>query len=340
MVIVSHMPSSLFAIPNSFTATVQSLYLAAGVDIFFAISGYVVCKNLVGNIDACGGDRFRKWEAVKIFWVKRAYRLLPASWFWMFFPLLGVFFFNASGSFGTVESNIKGIMAILLYVANFAQEFHHVLGANGSYWSLALEEQFYFALPFFLVFSREKQRVPALLAILAALIFLAKFPSYGVWRLDAIVLGVLCYFFSQSAYFNLFEPTFLKHKTAAVLFTLVMALASASVMSFFPSIPFPRLLVGLVSVLLVFAASFDKEYILPVRWLSPLLIAIGNRSYSVYLAHMPAYLTAKEIWLNHHVNIFRLAATAAILVMVFTEFSYRVIELPMRKKYHALKTTT
>ena len=58
-------------------------------------------------------------------------------------------FFNSTGVFMGVEQNLKSALAIVSFTANFAGFYGSWLAPNDVYWSLSLEEQFYFLFPFF-----------------------------------------------------------------------------------------------------------------------------------------------------------------------------------------------
>ena len=53
-----------------------------GVDLFFAISGFVIARSLLRSLDGTSG--FTEFFNVAIaFWVRRAWRLLPSAWLWL-----------------------------------------------------------------------------------------------------------------------------------------------------------------------------------------------------------------------------------------------------------------
>jgi peptidoglycan/LPS O-acetylase OafA/YrhL len=70
------------------------------------------------------------------------------------------------------------------------------------------------------------------------------------------------------------------------------------------------------------------------------LLWFGSRSYAIYLIHIPAFLSAREIWfrLQPPGTIFtdrfgiRFTYTAAILLLVSVELSYRFVEVPLRRR--------
>lgn len=328
LVIFGHMQGSLFHSPNILTEFLSHFWLGGGVDLFFCISGFVISKKIVSIIDNHKNNQNEQWQIIKEFWIKRAFRLLPSAWFWMLFPLVGSLFFNQSGVFGLEAANLKSVAAIILYVANFAQAFGPGLGANGSYWSLALEEQFYFAFPFFLLFV--SKRVRWLILLLAIIALTSHWPSYSVWRLDSIIFGVLLYFFSRSVGSKLFEPRVMETRWVSFSIVGILVLSLTLINQAIPGAQYKYTIVGFFTAILVFMASFDKNYILPSKRLNAALRYIGNRSYAIYLVHMPAYLLTNEIWNKKEVGSLTIAITGLSLIFAFSELSYRFIESPMR----------
>jgi peptidoglycan/LPS O-acetylase OafA/YrhL len=107
-------------------------------------------------------------------------------------------------------------------------------------------------------------------------------------------------------------------------------------------LPFNIGMVGVLTAILVFCASFGKGYILPFPSIRTVFTWIGSRSYAIYLTHIPAFLVTREIWyricmargipIPNGTYTLRFSITALALTLLFTEFNYRVIESPLRRK--------
>ncbi|MGL4564580.1 MAG: acyltransferase family protein, partial [Halioglobus sp.] len=121
-----------------------------GPDLFFAISGFIIARDLVPRLRACNSNK--EWLNASLhFWIKRAFRILPSAWFWLALILLLSVVFNSTGAFGSFRANFEATIAGVLQVANFRfaaalGNFHY--GASFVYWTLSLEEQFYILFPF------------------------------------------------------------------------------------------------------------------------------------------------------------------------------------------------
>src|SRR5262245_51790762 len=109
-----------------------------GVDVFFALSGFLITTLLCDEYAATGTIAFRK------FYARRALRLLPALvvfvavWLAVLYATLEPRFWAFVTGFG---------LAVLFYVANWVGIWVLPLGVFGHTWSLAIEEQFYVLWP-------------------------------------------------------------------------------------------------------------------------------------------------------------------------------------------------
>ncbi len=323
----------------------------SGVDLFFAISGFVIARSLLPVLEAAGGS-LEFFNQALAFWVRRAWRLLPSAWLWLGLIMLGVLFCNRSGAFGSVRANFEAGIAAILDIANF-----RIIGVFGQfpsgdsfpYWSLSLEEQFYVVLPFVVFFAG--RRLPWFLgAVILLQFFVARSGNHASaiglimnqTRSDALSFGVLIAIWSGHPTYLLFEPVGLRGRKLlglAIFGLLLLCLAAVS-SSTLHFVWFQIGLVGLISAVLVFLASFNGDYLCPNGLFKRVMLWVGGRSYAIYLVHIPAYLLTREIWFRveprgtafNSVFTLRFALTAAILVASFAELNYRFVEVPLRRR--------
>lgn len=349
LTLLCHLPKLLPFHDNYFNSLFAIYMPWTGVDLFFCISGYVVSKAYMDFFDQ-HREQGRFWLAAQSFWIRRIYRLLPTAWLWVLIPLLLSITFNQSGAFGSWYDNLRSITAVLTFSGNLANQFGMTLGPNSVYWSLALEEQFYFLFPLFLLFvTVPKWRVGLLLGLIAMqfcfdrnLFGDATAAMASSFRLDAMLWGILIYLFSRSIVYRQFEPTFLN---ASPLKTLGLNLLLIYLLGAIPAqmiaTPIAVGLIAIVSALLVFLASFNANYIFSVPLLSDLLQWMGSRSYGIYVIHFPAYRLSQEIWYRYAATndlgfngglTAELLLTAAFFIVLLSELNYRLIEQPLRRK--------
>ena len=115
---------------------------AAGVTVFFVLSGFLITSLLVREQRDHGRIRLRD------FYLRRALRLFPALWLLL---AVVVAVDVATGSFGHL---LHSVLPALLYGYNWTAVAHAPVGdPTGQMWSLAIEEQFYLVWPALLWFS-------------------------------------------------------------------------------------------------------------------------------------------------------------------------------------------
>ena len=337
------------ALGNLFTWTTPGLARFAtyfsggfGVDLFFAISGFVIARELVPRLQASTGVDMA-FRVTVAFWIRRAWRLLPSAWTWLALTLLAVVLFNQSGVFGTFRTNLEATVAGVLQVANlrFAETFgRSEYGASFVYWTLSLEEQFYLILPLLVLVTR--RFLPyLLLAIVLIQVLSTRTLLTVVFRTDAIALGVLLAIWSQHSTHAMVRPIFLSRNWGAG--TLVMAglffcmgVVGSEVLHV---VSYKFSLFAFLSVLLVWLASYDMDLFIPAGPLKRLLLWIGTRSYAIYLIHIPAFYLTREIWFRLRPGVapgeelfFPFVLTTAALLILLSELNYRLIETPFRQR--------
>ena len=168
-----------------------------GVDLFFVLSGYLIGGQLLAPL-----ARDQRMNLGRFF-ARRALRIMPA-----YFVVLAIYFLLPS--WREYSEMSQPLWKFLLSVQNIAL---HGGTAFSHAWSLAVEDQFYLALPFLLLFLYRRPRtaiiIPCLLVVggIALRTFLAaqnpsvdggvSFRSFQAWiyyptwtRLDPLVFGV------------------------------------------------------------------------------------------------------------------------------------------------------
>ena len=355
LLVMSHLPELLPFHKAVFTYIHYTYVPWTGVDLFFCISGYVVSKSLVEFLDTHKAEG-NFWLAAQCFWIRRMYRLIPSSWTWLFIGILCSVFFNQTGVFNSWWQNLRSASAILTFSGNLANQYNQLLAPNDVYWSLALEEQFYFVFPLFLLVISGAWRWRILLALIAIQFFINRNPfgtpfSAMAWsfRVDPIMWGALIYIFSKSSHFSLFEPTFLKHSRllALVLNSLLIYLLGA-IPAQLITMPMAHGLVSLVAAIFVLMAVYQSNYVLNIPGFSSILTWLGARSYAIYLIHMPVYRMTVEgysryaLKIGHPFNAFYtlpMILTATLLILLLAELNFRLIENPLRKRGIALSNS-
>ncbi|MGE3857029.1 MAG: acyltransferase family protein [Dehalococcoidia bacterium] len=311
-----------------------------GVDLFFAISGFLITRGLLHEYDLRGGIDLRR------FWVRRARRLLPAAVVFIFLLSTAALAFFP----GDVRA-LRGVaVSALGYVTNWylifsQQPYFETVGRPQMLqhlWSLAVEEQFYLIWPPVLLVAL---RFLPRMVVLGGTVFLGLASAalmawmYGegesVSRLyygtDTHAVGLLlgaALAFGEPAWERATGRAFGVSMQAAGF----AALAGVGFLFLWLGEARPFLYQGgfvvtaLLSLVLIAAATVPGPLArvggsAPLRW-------FGVRSYSMYLWHPPLIALLMGTGLELPAPVLALLAAAATTLVA--DLSYRYVETPIR----------
>ncbi len=325
------------SIPNAIRS---NLNLQAGVDIFFAVSGFVISGSL--HKFWIGADNPIKDYG--IFLTKRFFRLWPAMSFWLVSWVIFAGLTEHTYGWISLTTALNRTVAGLLYLSNFAEHFDGH-SAMGHFWSLAVEWQFYLFLPLVLFLFNKRDNLRfyfiAVLCLLSA-ITRPGGDDWSIFRVDALGAGIIVYMLVNrwNAKFHVNVSSF-----GSLIFTLGTLFACAFLPLSGMSGTSLQLLTSFLSGLLVLVAS-QKLGIISDVFSPSAMNWIGERSYSLYLGHITAafisvIINDNVLYLIGATDQTILSRTSLFLLMVFlsclfAEFSYRYIELPFNEYGHAL----
>lgn len=338
-VVIHHSQGNLFYPGIPFLDRVFAIGQAwCGVDLFFAISGFVIARSLLPQLTAASGSLAAQCHAVAAFWIRRAWRLLPSAWLWLALMLLASVVANHSGVFQSIHTNLMATLAGFFNVANVRMGdslFRYPYGTSFVYWSLSLEEQFYIALPLLVICAR--RYFAWILIVLLAI----QFPMYRtitamLFRTDALGLGVLLAMVSNMPAYTRIEPRFLgrwRGIGGLVLMILLSLMARLAMLNEKHS----NFAVGGMAVaatLLVWIASYNADYLVRPGWLKRTLTWVGNRSYAIYLCHIPIFFLLREACFRLGLtqpNAWLLGSIATCLIALTAAMNFRYVEQPLRR---------
>lgn len=272
-----------------------------GVDVFFALSGFLITWLLLAEWDRFGSISLRG------FWVRRAYRLLPVLIAVLAVAALVLPWVPQP----TRAQTIIGIPLSLGFVSNlYTVATNEVYGLLTPLWSLGVEAQFYLLWPLALAgmlrlrLSRRQLLVATLALVLASaalapILWHPATPDTAyenpMVRCQAILLGcAAALVYAGPLGSRLAARRRLLTAPVLVAVGVIVALASVDYQA-------PRLwLGGGLSLVDLAAATIVLGLAVSVPLLTPLLeawplVALGRISYSVYVVH---YLIFLGLW--HH----------------------------------------
>ncbi len=302
---------------------------AFGLDLFFALSSYLITELLLREFAARGTF------SVSAFYVRRALRIWPLYFTFLALTIFVIPTLLPADRFGSIY-----IVSFALFVGNWvcvAQGLPYSV-AN-PLWSISVEEQFYIGWPLLLRFfgvNRLKQLAFAMLivAVLTRIgLALYGVEHPGVWcntiaRLDPIALGAILAFVlkGRAPQISTALRTVLCLTALAIWWLVARYLSQDG-----PGSVATYALSGFASVMLLAAVLRSEARILrvpPFSW----LVYLGRISYGLYVFHLLAlalmaqvmFLPIVRIPLNFELRL----GLSFLLTVALAAVSYKLLEQP------------
>jgi peptidoglycan/LPS O-acetylase OafA/YrhL len=319
-----------------------------GVDVFFAISGFVITSMLVTELETSGRIDFPR------FYLRRARRLLPALALMLSVVLLlGALLSPAVTQHMTALTGMAAsAFAANAYLLNLGTGYFDVSTALNPLlhtWTLAVEEQFYVVFPMLLLLGwllgrrRHGWRVKAAAAAVLGAASLASLIVYlelsAGWlgggpvsaeRLAFYGSPMRAWEFGAGALLALGVPWAARLPVWGVrllgatgIVAIAVAVLSGREVGTVPGTAV--LLTVLGTSALIAAGTASSGAALPLLSLRP-VVWIGNLSYSWYLWHWPLIVFATALWPAAGIA----APAAAALSLLPAWLSFRFVENPIR----------
>ncbi|MCW2983656.1 MAG: acyltransferase, partial [Conexibacter sp.] len=272
-----------------------------GVDVFFAVSGFLITSLLVEEI--VGSGRIR----LTAFWARRARRILPAALLTLLVTAIGTLILVPSHRWGAFLTEIAASAG---YVENWRlahSAVDYFAKADGvspvqHYWSLSVEEQFYLVWPLLLLGALGLTRgrsVKVRVGALGAAMGLLTVASLAWSIVDTSADPAQAYFVTPTRAWEFGlggilallpqlqrSPVVLR----AALSWLGLAAIVAAGLAYSPDTPFPgsAALLPVLGALAVMRAGAPDHRLAPTRLLAWRPVQrTGDLSYSLYLWHWP-----------------------------------------------------
>lgn len=299
-----------------------------GVDIFFVISGFLITSIVARGLER---DKF----SFKEFYLRRAKRLLPASFVTILATIIAAKFFLPPMQIDSLKQQIIGALTFSTNFVLLSQAGYFDLESATKpllhMWSLAVEEQFYFFVPALLAFTPAKH-----------------------WRKVLVVLAIAsfvgCLYLSlsnQSAAFYLLPTrawelligsiaSMLVHSTAVKSVASKMAIPAFAVLLASPFFNSGLSHPGLDAVIVCFATAIvllaNHRLINSKAWMP--IAKAGDISYSLYLVHWPIIAIANASIGTESMTVKATLFAASLATAVAL---YNLVEKPFRVMQYGFK---
>jgi peptidoglycan/LPS O-acetylase OafA/YrhL len=309
-----------------------------GVDVFFVLSGFLITTIITKEIHT---DSF----SLKSFWLRRIKRILPAIISVVLITLIVGYFLIFRGDIISLTSDA---LSALFSYANI-----HLLLENGNYWgasaeksfflhawSLSVEEQFYIFYPVFLFTlykfkqSYAKWLIAVVFVSLAAYLIGSSYQPYATfYMLPSRAWELACGGLLAVTNTNKIKGNSKFNNFFSVL-GLILILSSYFVFTGNQGVNFHTILPVLGTMMVI---TFSSENNIVGKFLSVKpIVYIGRISYSLYLWHWPIIVLLTNYYSNDF-SPFQIQFLAVVLMIIFSIFSYKIIECKTRRWKHTPK---
>jgi peptidoglycan/LPS O-acetylase OafA/YrhL len=303
-----------------------------GVDVFFVISGFLICSLLYGDLEA---GRF----SLARFYERRIRRILPALLLVLAATTIAAAFVLMPPRF---EDYAESLAAAALSFSNFffwqtASYFDAPAGTKPLLhtWSLAVEEQFYLAFPLLLAALYRFRRavvVPALTLIALVSLAVSAFGAFHDQTATFYLPFNRAWELLLGALLALGAAPVLRGMWAHAVGVAGLALIGASVLLISEQTPFPGLaaLPPCIGTAMVIAAGRTGEGVVAKVLSLPPVVVVGLMSYSLYLWHWPIIVLFREETLQDSLTRVQQLEVIA-LCFGLSLLSWLFVERPMRR---------
>jgi peptidoglycan/LPS O-acetylase OafA/YrhL len=294
-------------------------YAHYGVRIFFVISGFLITTLLINEREKTGKIDLKQ------FYLRRAYRIFPAAYFYL---LVVTIVFYSSLPF-------KYLVTAYAYLTSYAVHSPWILR---HLWSLSVEEQFYLVWPLLMglgLFLAPRLAFGAIIFAPLLRVALAKIgPPLGAPDVIDSIFPCVIDSLAAGCLLALYQPQFRKHRSFFTWrgFPLIWAFTlSIPVLQHYHNILKFWHTAGLVQVsaLTVFNLGIvlciqNAVTVRPRLLNTPILVWVGNLSYSLYLWNMPFTNPDARSWVTTFPQ-------NLVLTLLAATISYYTVEQPIRK---------
>jgi len=264
----------------------------SGVDLFFVISGFLISGILLDNQSSP--------SYFKTFYARRIFRIFPLYYLTLAVFAVGALYYETFGPTGYkwVFDNRAPFLVYGLFLQNFWSMKYWTFGAGGFgvTWSMAVEEQFYLALPPLIRWFPRKHLPLLLLLLILVAGLVRKYFIEGVYggfltsltspvaRMDSFAFGILGALAVRSEKaVRVFKQS--KVLIAAIMGLILLYLPGLGPIGFGGIAVYGHLLLAIFYSLLLIQSVLNPGAYLSRLLRIPVLTKVGELSFGIYLLH-------------------------------------------------------
>jgi peptidoglycan/LPS O-acetylase OafA/YrhL len=314
-----------------------------GVDLFFFISGYLIFPQIFELTKFNSRHKLKK--DVKRFMTRRIYRIVPALGLCICVTWILFFFFGPSPqNFGGAEFflSVLSLFGLGNFAAlNFSGDYFNSVSPLTHFWSLGVEMQAYIFMAVLGLILAPKikgkiNRFRFLILVIIILSFLSRFlviyhsNNFSRVGLDTLSIsgeftdfyftGNRIWEFSVGGLVATLNSFRSKKNTSKLKFLSLMVIVSLLILN-------TDLNINIRVFLLFLTASFYLRFNHENQnsLFSLIFLWIGNRSYSIYLYHLPIlFVFTNNLIPQSYIVFFYISSI--LMILLLANFSYRVVE--------------
>lgn len=305
----------------------------AGVDVFFVISGYLMCGIIIGGIER---NDFSVWR----FYLARARRIFPALVVLCVVALIFGWFFLMPEEYKQLGKHARESLTFSSNLRYFDESGYFDVASQEKWllhtWSLSVEWQFYLLLPLALMLVNKLLPGRRAATVFLGLLFVislglcvwrtAVAPSEAFYLIQTraweMLAGALVFMLGQRAW-----PSMVQRLLELVGFGLIIAtIALLDKNSVWPGGWALLPVVGAALVLLAARGQSLWTANIPAQWL-------GTRSYSIYLWHWPLVVALAYL---EKLNDPLWVTVSIVASLLLGHLSYLLVEVPARRRLSLL----
>lgn len=308
-----------------------------GVELFFLISGFLLTRILY--------EEYKESKSInlKFYFIRRILRIWP-----LYFSFIILLFFLSVKIF-RISYSFERLLGNIFFVDNIftVSGWTNTNSGSGHLWTISVEEQYYFILPFLALWLFRKTKgqktfffIAAFLLLLIgkslAVILKAKYPFVHVLPLsaDSFLMGILIGTFYNNQTLS-HQRNHLLLCLGIILLFIVLLLPSKNITGFHLLLIYPLQAIGFAFILICVLTG--RDYPLNKLLRNKALVYLGKISFGLYIFHFPVIVQLAGLFNTKEVLMQFFGLLLMFLVtLILSLISYYLVEKPFlsfKKKF-------